>query len=416
MIDKKLAADVQSPWGGSGWTSSTVSVDVPLMVKQTKATKKAKAQAAQYERRHGIEDPEAEKTQRQKFHISNIHHRSLLHILWSMVEDNPASKDFHWHGFEEHWQPPDPNMPSEQVYGELYTSEAFLKAERELLSAVADDDLPRVIAAFMFWSDAMHVAQFGQAKMWPIYLFFGNLSKYLCCRPSSNSAHHVAFLPSVKCGIKKSDPLMAHCRRELFHSVWKLLLDDEFIQAMEHGIVMKCADGIVRCVFPRIFTYSADYPEKVLIATIRDMGGCPCPGCTVTKAKIRGVAEARKLIYEQGYAINSEKVENLLKATSLVPTENAFSKRLSQFLFQVFEILVVDQMHEFELGVWKALIIHLVHILNALGQSQVQESNSRHFVRLRRTKSMQSANEAKLGELHAPCLEPRERLLVSRQT
>ncbi len=29
---------------------------------------------------------------------------------------------------------------------------------------------------------------------------------------------------------------------------------------------------------------------------------------------------------------------------------------------------------------------------------------------------MQSANEVKLGELHAPRLEPRERLLVSRQT
>ena len=136
------------------------------------------------------------------------------------------------------------------------------------------------------------------------------------------------------------------------------------------------------------------------------MGGCPCPGCTVTKAKIRGVgtasdqrireetkrkvddelktkvAEARKLIYEQGYAINSEKFENLLKATSLVPTENAFSERLSQFLFQVFEILVVDQMHEFELGVWKALITHLVRILNALGQSQVQEFNSRYVILL----------------------------------
>ncbi len=55
---------------------------------------------------------------------------------------------------------------------------------------------------------------------------------------------------------------MAHCRRELFHGVWKKLLDDDFIHAMEHGIVMKCADGITRRVFPRIFTYSADYPEK----------------------------------------------------------------------------------------------------------------------------------------------------------
>ncbi len=65
-----------------------------------------------------------------------------------------------------------------------------------------------------------------------------------------------------------------------------------------------------------------------------------------------------------------------------MPTENAFSEHLSQFLFQVFEILVVDQMHEFELGVWKALIIHLVCILNALGQSQVQEFNSRYVIML----------------------------------
>ncbi|KAK0184297.1 hypothetical protein F5146DRAFT_1006566 [Armillaria mellea] len=60
----------------------------------------------------------------------------------SMVENNPALKDFHWHGFKENWQPLDPTLPSEQVYGELYTSEAFLKAEHELLSAVADNDLP----------------------------------------------------------------------------------------------------------------------------------------------------------------------------------------------------------------------------------------------------------------------------------
>ena len=30
----------------------------------------------------------------------------------------------------------------------------------------------------------------------------------------------------------------------------------------EHGVIVTCADGIVRRVFPRIFTYSADYPEK----------------------------------------------------------------------------------------------------------------------------------------------------------
>ena len=44
--------------------------------------------------------------------------------------------------------------------------------------------------------------------------------------------------------------------------VWCLLLDDEFVAAYQHGIVIKCADGVFRCVYPRIFTYSADYPEK----------------------------------------------------------------------------------------------------------------------------------------------------------
>jgi hypothetical protein len=39
-------------------------------------------------------------------------------------------------------------------------------------------------------------------------------------------------------------------------------LDEEFLHAYSHGIVMTCADGILQRMFPKIFTYSADYPEK----------------------------------------------------------------------------------------------------------------------------------------------------------
>ena len=46
------------------------------------------------------------------------------------------------------------------------------------------------------------------------------------------------------------------------HAVWKVLLDEEFIDAYQNGIVVKCYDGKYRRVFPRIFTYLADYPEK----------------------------------------------------------------------------------------------------------------------------------------------------------
>lgn len=57
-------------------------------------------------------------------------------------------------------------------------------------------------------------------------------------------------------------PFLAHCRREFFHEQLNVLLDDEFIEAWKHGIVIKCFDGIFRRFYPRIFTYSADYPEK----------------------------------------------------------------------------------------------------------------------------------------------------------
>ena len=53
-----------------------------------------------------------------------------------------------------------------------------------------------------------------------------------------------------------------HCKRELMQAVWTLLLDDDFVEAYEHGMVMTFADGITRLGVLRIFTYSADYPEK----------------------------------------------------------------------------------------------------------------------------------------------------------
>ena len=55
---------------------------------------------------------------------------------------------------------------------------------------------------------------------------------------------------------------MAHCHQELYHAQWAVILDDEFLEAYVHGIVIDCCDAIRRRFYPRIFTYSADYREK----------------------------------------------------------------------------------------------------------------------------------------------------------
>lgn len=59
-----------------------------------------------------------------------------------------------------------------------------------------------------------------------------------------------------------SKSLIAHVRREIMHAQWALLLDGDFLQIYAHGIVIECTDGVLRRFYPRIFTYSADYPEK----------------------------------------------------------------------------------------------------------------------------------------------------------
>jgi hypothetical protein len=48
----------------------------------------------------------------------------------------------------------------------------------------------------------------------------------------------------------------------MLHAQWEILLDDEFVDAYEHGIIIQCCDEITRRFYPRIVTYSADYKEK----------------------------------------------------------------------------------------------------------------------------------------------------------
>lgn len=59
------------------------------------------------------------------------------------------------------------------------------------------DDLEYVIAAQIVYSDQTRLANFGGASLWPAYDFFGNQTKYERGKPSSFSAHHFAYFPTV---------------------------------------------------------------------------------------------------------------------------------------------------------------------------------------------------------------------------
>lgn len=63
-------------------------------------------------------------------------------------------------------------------------------------------------------------------------------------------------------GVSPPADVITHCHRELIHAVFKLILAGEFQKAYTEGIIIEFPDGVRRRVFPRFFSYSADYPEK----------------------------------------------------------------------------------------------------------------------------------------------------------
>ncbi|KAF7292923.1 hypothetical protein MIND_01191400 [Mycena indigotica] len=263
-----------------------------------------------------------------------------------------------------------------------------------------DDAVESIVVALMMWSDATHLAQFGTASLWPGYTFFGNHPKEFRGKPTSNAGFHQVYFASLPDSVRDSyrqqygcdmpDEVYTHLKRELIHAIWELLLSGEFMDAYDNGIKIKCWDGLVRLVFPRFLIYMADYPEKVLLATIRSFGGCPCPRCFIQKGQIMEtgtvndmkrrsnirvddhprrstIESARAAIFGNGNAVAGSAIDKMLKAQSWAPTRrNAFSKLDTiKTPFNLFTMFVPDLLHEVELGVAKAIVIHIIRMLHA---------------------------------------------------
>ncbi|KAF7293463.1 hypothetical protein MIND_01124000 [Mycena indigotica] len=251
-----------------------------------------------------------------------------------------------------------PLLPDhEEIFSEIYTSPAMLEAYHAIPQPPApqtpDDAVESIVVALMMWSDATHLAQFGTASLWPGYTFFGNHPKEFRGKPTSNAGFHQVYFASLPDSVRDSyrqqygcdmpDEVYTHLKRELIHAIWELLLSDEFMDAYDNGIKIKCWDGLVRLVFPRFLIYGADYPEKVLLATIRSFGGCPCPRCFIQKGQIMEtgtvndmkrrsnirvddhprrstIESARAAIFGNGNAVAGSAIDKMLKAQSWAPT------------------------------------------------------------------------------------------------
>lgn len=151
-------------------------------------------------------------------------------------------------------------------------------------------------------------------------------------------------------------------KRELMQAVWLLLLDDRFMYAYIHGLVVLCGDEIWQHLFIRFLIYAADYPEKytthnhdfecmitdnilhrMLLACLRYFAKCPCPRCHINKDKIIEMGTRNDLyrrnwvrqddadaiyrtritqrwVFEDSLPLTSVHIERVLGPLSLTPT------------------------------------------------------------------------------------------------
>ena len=133
-----------------------------------------------------------------KFSVE-VHYRKILDVVKAALSE-PAAEKFHTFPFKEFWQPA-PDEPEERIYSEIYTANRW-NEEYEKIYATNQKgphpDLKAFLVGLMIWSDSTGLAQFGNAQLWPIYLYLGNQLKYYRAKPSSFAAHHIAYMPKVK--------------------------------------------------------------------------------------------------------------------------------------------------------------------------------------------------------------------------
>ncbi|RXW14870.1 hypothetical protein EST38_g10985 [Candolleomyces aberdarensis] len=351
--------DSGQQWQGDGtsWNTTPVTIQVPF-------------------NRSCKPPPEGPKP----YTVEEFRYRPLLPLIVDKIKSTSGQEFFHHIPHELRWQP-GPEKADVRVHCEMYQSDAFLHAYEEVQSLPAPDgcDLPRCVVGLMFASDETMLTSFGNAKLWPLYMFFANDSKYRRNKQSLKLGDHLPddfkdFYMGHSGKDSVSQAVFTHCQRELFHEQWKALLDDEFLDAYEHGVVIECLDGVKRRFYPRILTYSADYPEKFVVVLLYIMVSQADMNMTGQNCRGQYQKSWQNPVYTLCYPISGEQLD----ALSLVPTNNAFSQRLSPFGFNLFDMLVSDLLHEAELGVWKSLFMHLLRLMESLNRNGSNELDKRY--------------------------------------
>lgn len=135
-----------------------------------------------------------------EFEVKGLWYRRLREVIKSAFEDD-SQQDFEMKPFKLFHQDPDNSESSERVFTDVFNSDALLEEQASIDAQSRNpgdsNSTEYVVAPIMLWSDSTHLTSFGSASLWPIYMYFGGLSKYIRGKITSFASHHLAYIPKV---------------------------------------------------------------------------------------------------------------------------------------------------------------------------------------------------------------------------
>ncbi|ORZ39877.1 hypothetical protein BCR44DRAFT_1216978 [Catenaria anguillulae PL171] len=148
--------------------------------------------------------------------------------------------------------------------------------------------------------------------------------------------------------------LQSEARRTVYHDCMKIVLDDEWLHAMEHGKRMTGPDGCKYNVFPFLLQYQADLQEFAMITQTRGHRGmCPCPKCLIPAELVTSPdLDDHRTAPRRSQSDMIQLLEaNITKAKCKELGAWKAPSALFAATSDVYECAAVDPLHQFDLGV-----------------------------------------------------------------
>lgn len=113
----------------------------------------------------------------------------------------------------------------------------------------------------------------GGQQAYPVYLTIGNISKAIRRKASKRATVILGYLPVDSFKDVKGKSVRSKLRGKLLHRAMEAIVEP-LKTASREGVLMWCADGFLRRVYPILAAFVGDWPEQNDVScTVRS--GCP---------------------------------------------------------------------------------------------------------------------------------------------